>query len=78
MHGREREQKQLLTAVSLDERIPWVHPIRRLRKVTDEVLEPLRAGLKELFSERGRRRIPPERLLRAFVLQAVFSAHSER
>ncbi|MCZ7581127.1 MAG: hypothetical protein M5U21_09940 [Fimbriimonadaceae bacterium] len=46
MHGREREQHELLTAVSLEERIPESHPIRRLRRVTDEVLLPLKAGLR--------------------------------
>lgn len=78
MHGREREQHELLTAVSLEERIPESHPIRRLRRVTDEVLLPLKAGLRELYSSTGRPGIPPEYLLRALILQAVFSIRSER
>jgi transposase len=78
MHGREREQHELLTTVSLAERIPEDHPIRRLRKVTDEVLSPLRPGLRELYADTGRPGIPPEYLLRALILQAVFSVRSER
>jgi transposase len=78
MHGREREQFELLTAVSLEERIPESHPIRRLRRITDEVLKPLKPGLKELYSDTGRPGIPPEYLLRALILQAVFSVRSER
>lgn len=78
MHGRQREQHELLTTVSLEERIPESHPIRRLRRVTDEVLQPLSAGLRELYAQTGRPGIPPEYLLRALILQAVFSIRSER
>jgi transposase len=78
MHGREREQHELLTTVSLEERIPESHPIRRLRRVTDEVLAPLKPGLRELYAHTGRPGIPPEYLLRALILQAVFSIRSER
>lgn len=68
----------LLTAVSLELRIPEDHPIRKLRKLTDQVLLPLLPGLRELYSDRGRKGIPPEFLLRALILQAVFSVRSER
>lgn len=78
MHGCEKEQKQLLTSVSLEVRIPLDHPIRKLRRVTDQVLLPLVPVLRELYSERGRKSIPPEFLLRALILQAVFSIRSER
>ena len=78
MHGREREQHELLTTVSLEERIPLSHPIRRLQRITDQVLKPLKPGLRELYAETGRPGIPPEYLLRALILQAVFSVRSER
>jgi transposase len=78
MHGHEREQFELLTAVSLEERIPEDHPIRRLRRITDEVLAPLKPGLRELYARTGRPGIPAEYLLRALILQAVFSVRSER
>jgi transposase len=78
MHGCEREQFELLSAVSLEERIPESHPIRRLRRITDEVLKPLKPGLRELYASTGRPGVPPEYLLRALILQAVFSVRSER
>lgn len=64
--------------MSLEERVPAGHPVRRLRAVTDEVLGPLLPGLRALYSDKGRRGVPPEFLLRALVLQAVFSVRSER
>lgn len=54
------------------------HPIRRLKQVTDQVLAPLSSGLASLYSDKGRPGIPPERLLRALILQALFSVRSER
>jgi hypothetical protein len=48
MRGCEREQFELLSAVPLEERIPESHPIRRLRRITGEVLKPLKPGLREL------------------------------
>lgn len=78
MHGRGREQHELLTTISLEERIPEGHPIRRLRAITDEVLNPLKPGLRDLYADTGRPGIPPEYLLRALILQAVFSVRSER
>lgn len=78
MHGRAPEQLELLTSVSLELRIPDDHPIRKLRAITDQVLKPLLPGLRELYSHTGRKGIPPEFLLRALMLQAIFSVRSER
>lgn len=78
MHGSERDQKQLLTVMIVEERIPVDHPIRKLKKVTDQVLASLLPGLQSLYSQQGRKGVPPEFLLRALVLQAVFSVRSER
>lgn len=78
MHGREPDQKQLLTVVSLEDRIPSDHPVRRLKAVTDEALAEILPGLRALYAEGGRKSVPPEYLLRALVLQVVFSIRSER
>lgn len=78
MHGQESHQPQLITVTNLDDRVPPAHPIRRLKAVADEVITPLLPGLRALYSTRGRAGIPPEFLLRALVLQAVFSIASER
>jgi transposase len=78
MRGCERERFELLETVSLEERFPESHPIRRLRRITGAVLGPLKPALWELYSQTGRQGTPPEYLLRALMLQAVFPVRSAR
>src|SRR5512145_1657039 len=65
--------------VSLEARIPQDHPLRAIRKRVDEALRAIRPELDRLYAKRmGRPSIPPERLLRALLLQVLYTIRSER
>ena len=68
----------MLTTVSTEDLIPGGHPIRRIRVVVDEVLAGMDATFEKMYSGQGRRSIPPESLLKATVLMAMYSIRSER
>ena len=78
MRGRDKSQSGLFSYVSLEDRIPSGHPLRRIRKYVDAALESLCEEFEELYSEKGRPSIAPERLLRALLLQVLYSIRSER
>ena len=78
MRGTDRKQSQLFSYISLEERVPRRHPLRRIRKYTDRVLEELSPRFEQIYSDVGRPSIPPERLLRALLLQVLYSIRSER
>jgi transposase len=78
MRGNEREQEELFSYGSLDQRVRPDHPLRRIHKLTNSALESLRGRLEEAYSDVGRPSIPPECLLRAMLLQVLFSIRSER
>ena len=64
--------------VSDEERIPQDHPLRAISAMTDAVLEDMSPRFTPLYSKYGRPSIPPERLLRALLLQVLYSVRSER
>jgi transposase len=64
--------------VSLEQRVPEDHPLREIRKLTDDVLRSLNAECDALYSDQGRPSIASEYVLRALLLQVFFSVHSER
>jgi transposase len=65
--------------VSLEARVPQDHPLRVIRKRVDEILRAIRPELDRLYAKRmGRPSIPPERLLRALLLQVLYTVRSER
>jgi transposase len=68
----------MFSYVSLDERIPTEHPLRAIRKLVDRVLAQMTAEFDGLYAAVGRPSIPPERLLRALLLQVFYSIRSER
>lgn len=78
MRGEEKRQGSAFSYVSAEERIPTDHPLRAIRRMTDEVLERLGPVFDELYSWTGRPSIPPERLLRALLLQVLYTVRSER
>ena len=78
MRGDERVQDGLYSYVSLEERVPQDHPLREIRKLTDDVLRSLNAEFDALYSDQGRPSIAPEYVLRALLLQVFFSVRSER
>lgn len=78
MRGDERVQDGMFSYVSLERRVPQDHPLRAIRKLTDEVLRSMSAEFDALYSDMGRRSIAPEYVLRALLLQVLFSVRSER
>jgi transposase len=68
----------MFSYVSLEERVPQDHPLRAVRRITDRALERLSRRLGTLYVNFGRPSIPPEQLLRALLLQALYTIRSER
>jgi transposase len=68
----------MLTSLSTEDLIPAGHPVRRIRRVVDEVLAELDDELSAMYSRIGRPSVPPEQLLKATILMALFSVRSER
>lgn len=68
----------MLTSLSTEDLIPADHPIRRIRTVVEEVLAELDGELGAMYSRIGRPSVPPEQLLKATVLMALYSIRSER
>ncbi len=68
----------MLKSLSIEDLIPKDHPIRRIRKVIDEVLVELDAEFDVMYSRIGRPSVPPEQLLKARILMALYSVRSER
>jgi transposase len=78
MRGRVDGGDELFSFVRLEERVPSDHPLRAIRGLSDEVLASLGSRFEGLYARVGRPSIPPEMLLRATLLQALFSIRSER
>ena len=78
MRGEDIQQSQLFSYGSLEERVPADHPLRPIRAMVDEALKSLSERFDEIYGEEGRKSIPPERLLRALLLQMLYSVRSER
>ena len=68
----------MFSYVALEDRIPADHPLRGVRKLVDAVLAEMSKDFEGLYSKVGRPSIPPERLLRALLLQVFYSVRSER
>ncbi len=68
----------LFSYVDLESRVRTDHPLRAIRGVVNATLAAMSAGFSELYSRLGRPGIPPERLLRALLLQCFYSVRSER
>jgi transposase len=78
MRGDDQQlQPGMFSYVALEDRIPQEHPLRSIRKLVDQVLAGMSKQFDELYSEVGRPSIPPERLLRALLLQVFYSIRSE-
>ena len=78
MRGEDRDSGALFSYVSCEARVPADHPLRVIRAIVDEALEVLSPEFEGLYSKLGRPSIPPEKLLRALLLQAFYSIRSER
>ena len=78
MRGTQKQQGAFFSYVSLEARVPQDHPLRAIRQEADRVLKSLSGRFAAMYSETGRPSIPPEQLLRALLLQALYSIRSER
>jgi len=78
MRGTERQQGTMFSYVSLEERIPADHPLRPVRAMVDRALVSLSPRFDALYVDWGRPSIPPEQLLRALLLQVLYTVRSER
>lgn len=78
MRGTDERSESLFSYVSCEARVPADHPLRPIRAIVDEALEVMSPAFEGLYSKIGRPSIPPEKLLRALLLQAFYSVRSER
>jgi transposase len=77
MRGDHHEPDSMFSYVSPEQRIPQDHPLRAIRALTTEVLDDMSREFDRLYAKTGRPSIPPERLLRALLLQIFYSIRSE-
>ena len=78
MRGKDEQQLDVFSYVSPEQRVPQDHPLRPFRVMTDEALRELQPRFHKLYAKTGRPSIAPEKLLRALLLQALYSVRSER
>ena len=78
MRGSEDRSSGLFSYIRLEDRIAADHPLRAIRELVDEVLAALSGHFTTLYATTGRPSIPPEQLLRALLLQLLYSIRSER
>src|ERR1700759_1351354 len=77
MRGSDERSGELFSYVDLEERVPAKHPLRLIRRIVNEVLVALDSEFTKIYADSGRPSIPPERLLRALLLQAFYTIRSE-
>ncbi len=78
MHGTDTRQEGLFSCVSQELRVPQGHPLREIRRLTNEALAALTADFEPAYSPMGRPSIVPEKLIRALLLQVFYTVRSER
>jgi transposase len=78
MRGDDHPPRAIFSYVSAEERVPQDHPLRAIRTFVDEILREMTREFDALYAQHGRPSIPPERLLRAQLLQLFYSIRSER
>ena len=76
MRGGDLRTEALFSYLSCAARVPKDHPLRPIRTLVDQALGVLSPGFDQLYSQIGRPSIPPEKLLRALLLQALYSVRS--
>src|SRR6478752_4646276 len=78
MRGQDRQQSAMFSYVSPEERVPAQHPLRPIREMADVALKSLSPVFDRMYATFGRPSIAPEHLLRALLLQVLYSVRSER
>jgi len=78
MRGADEQPGSMFSYVSLEDRVPADHPLRVIRRITDRALDRLSPQFGALYVNVGRPSIPQEQMLRALLLQALYTIRSER
>jgi transposase len=78
MRGRDDQQSDIFSYISPEQRVRQDHPLRAIRRLADAALAQLSPQFDAMYAELGRPSIPPEKLLRAQLLQMLYSIRSER
>lgn len=78
MRGYENQQQQMFSYVNLEQRVPQNHPLRKLKKLVNEVLARISHHFDLIYADDGRPSIPPEQLLKGLLLQIFYTIRSER
>lgn len=78
MRGTDQQQSHVFSYISPEQRVPKNHPLRPVRTMVDEILKQMSPQLSRMYAKVGRPSIPPEQLLRAQLLQMLYSVRSER
>src|SRR5258708_14301194 len=78
MRGDDLQQAGMFSYLSPEQRVPQNHPLRAIRKIADAVFVELSPQFDKMYARLGRPSIAPEKLLRALLLQVLYSVRSER
>jgi transposase len=78
VRGTDQQPRHMFSYVSLEQRVPADHPLRPIRQITDRILVTFSPKFTKMYSKIGRPSIPPEKLLRALLLQVLYTVRSER
>src|ERR1700712_3137630 len=78
MRGHDTQQSAMFSYLSPEDRVPANHPLRPVRAMVDTALKVLSPVFDEMYASFGRPSIAPEKLLRALLLQVLYSVRSER
>ncbi|MGH9916998.1 MAG: transposase, partial [Pyrinomonadaceae bacterium] len=78
MRGNDLQQAAMFSYISPEQRVPMDHPLRPIRQMIDETFSGMSGRLNKLYSKIGRPSIAPEKLLRALLLQILYTIRSER
>src|ERR1700742_4832358 len=78
MRGSDIQQAAIFSYLSPEQRVPAGHPLRKVLDITDRVLDKMSDSFCQMYSKMGRPSIAPEKLLRALLLQILYTVRSER
>ena len=78
MRGHDQQQNHVFSYISPEQRVRKDHPLRPIRTMVGEILKQLSPQFSRMYAKVGRPSIPPEQLLRAQLLQMLYSVRSER
>jgi transposase len=78
MRGQDHQQSAMFSYLSPEQRVPAGHPLRAIRQLVDRALKGLSTSFEQIYSASGRPSIAPEKLLRALLLQVLYTVRSER